>query len=128
MILAATSWGWVVPLMGMLGLVSTVAAAVAIAKSTLAQATITLYRDDNAALRLRIDTMEQERSDLASSVAELKATVASLQVDNVRLTDLATGASAVKELAQLVTERHVEVMGAFKEITALLTIALKGTS
>lgn len=83
----------------------TLGAAWAVLRANLQRTTLALYREDNDALRSRVETLESERKELRERVADLTGVVAALREERTVLRDLATGASAVARLEEHVGSR-----------------------
>lgn len=83
----------------------TLGATWAVLRANLQRTTLTLYREDNDALRARVETLESERKELRERVADLTGVVAALREERSVLRDLATGASAVARLEDHVGSR-----------------------
>lgn len=102
---------------GLFGIIAIVAAALVYLKMGMAKTTIDLYREDNAALRLRMDSIEEERDELRMQVSSCHGKISALEEERSILRDLATGKSAVDGLAHIVETHHGEVMSLLKKIT-----------
>ena len=102
---------------GLLGLAGASAAALVYFRMAMAKTTIDLYREDNVALRHRVDTLESERDDSRTQVHELKGKVSALIEERAVLRDLATGHSAVDALGEVVAAHHQEAMGLLRKLT-----------
>lgn len=90
--------GAVLAIFALLGLI---AAAFVVIRSGATKASAEAWKGEAEAQKARADRLEAD-------LVDLKARVAVLEVDNKRLVDLATGATALRELADLVTRQHVE--------------------
>lgn len=87
---------------GLLGLVGVVVAAFVVARSSATKAAAEAWRGEAEAQKARGDRLEEE-------LLSIKARVTALELDNTRLKDLATGASAIRELGEIVTRQHDEI-------------------
>lgn len=91
--------GAVAALFGLLGLI---AAAFVVIRSGATKAAAEAWKGEAEAQKARADRLE-------SDLVDLKARVLALETDNARLKDLATGATALRELTELVKEQHQAV-------------------
>ena len=105
---------------GIIGLLGGGAAAWVYFREGVTKATVEVYREDNTALRGRVETLEGERNELKNQVADLRGTVSALQEERAILRDLATGHSAVDALGEIILHQHNEQMTMLKSIHGAL--------
>jgi hypothetical protein len=96
----------VLPLIGaavtVFGLLGLLAAAFIVVRSGATKAAAEAWKGEAEAQKARADRLESDLTDL-------KVRVLALETDNARLKDLATGASAIHELTDLVKAQHSEL-------------------
>lgn len=80
---------------GIIAIVSMVAGVVGYFKANVSKATIELYKEDNTALRLRIDTLEKTADQNAERIRVLEAA-------RNTLLDVVTQAQAIAELHRVI--------------------------
>lgn len=80
---------------GIIAIVSMVAGVVGYFKANVSKATIELYKEDNTALRLRIDTLEHTAIENAERIRVLEAA-------RNTLLDVVTQAQAIAELHRVI--------------------------
>ena len=80
------------------------------------RATLETYKEDNEALRLRVDTLEKERIDDRGQLDTLRAEVTKLRADNDLLREIVPGTQAIKALHEAVNRQHEQVMKALKVV------------
>lgn len=102
---------------GLFGIVGLLGSAIAILRANIVKGTLELYRENDNALRGRIDTLESERTELEKQVSRQGGEIAGLKEERGVLRDLATGASAVAELGEIITAHHGEVVSLLTKLT-----------
>lgn len=80
------------------------------------RATLETYKEDNEALRLRVDTLEKERIDDRGHIDTLRAEVTKLRADNDLLREIVPGTQAIKALHDTVADQHSQVMAALRVV------------
>lgn len=88
-----------------LALVTLLAAAVVVARSSAKLKAAEVWRDEAEAYKSRSERLDEELAELRTRVTEQDAKIATL-------TELVTSAQAVTHLTQLVQAQHVEVLAA----------------
>lgn len=96
-----------------LGLAALVGAAIAVLFSQLRKNTTQIVREENEDLRKRLVTVESAEEQCKDRLAKQEATT---QV----LSDMVTGASAVSDLAAVVTANHAEILKRLEAIDGRL--------
>lgn len=102
---------------GLFGIVGLLGSAIAILRANIVKGTLELYRENDNALRGRIDTLEAERAELEKQVSRQGGEITALKEERTVLRDLATGASAVAELSEIVSGHHQEVVSLLTKLT-----------
>ena len=87
---------------------------------SLQRATLETYKEDNEALRHRVDTLEAERLDDRGHIDELRAELTKLRADNDLLREIVPGTKAIAQLHETVIEQHKQVMSGLKLIGGAL--------
>lgn len=102
---------------GVLGIAGLIGAAIAVIRANIVRGTLDLYRENDAALRSRVETLESERDELKSTVNHQGGQIEALKEERAILRDLATGASAVEHLSEQVSLQHKETISLLRKIT-----------
>ena len=92
------------------GLVAAGGGALAFLRVNMARGTLELYRQDNDALRGRVDTLEEELVVERAKGTESAGRLVALERERDVLRDLATGHSAVDALGEIVLRNHRELL------------------
>ena len=110
MILAADVATIVGAVATVLGLAALAGGVLAFVRVNIARGTLELYRQDNEALRGRVDTLEDELITERAKGTESAGRIVALERERDVLRDLATGHSAVDALGEIVLRNHREVL------------------
>lgn len=90
------------------------------------RATLETYKEDNEALRHRVDTLEGELMEDRAHVERLSAEVARLSADNELLRGIVPGTSAIEALDGKVERYHAQAMAQMRLIGGALADIARG--
>lgn len=109
-VLAAFSFANGITLAGVvLGAIVAVALTVAYFRASLGKGTIEVYRQDNEALRGRVQTQDADLADKDKTIAELNAKLVEKDTQIKHITDIATGAVVWEEFRRMEEDEHKKI-------------------
>lgn len=118
---------WIGLIGGFFGILTVVAAAIAVVRANLATVTIATYKADNDALRGRVATLEDEVKAKTSELADCTGRVAALEKERDYLTRIVTGRAAIEKLEETIVAQHADMLeGLDKVVEAMAVIAATG--
>lgn len=112
--------GAVTFLVGLLAVVAVIAAVVANARSTYGKTVMETLKASNAALKERVETLEDSQNACMDRVDEVERRNDSLEAENGKLRTYVSGTEAIARLATQIADQHTDTMARWAEISEAL--------